>query len=123
MTLPGMTKNKDGTVTPGDMLIITAGNHPIYGRQILYFIDPVFSARAKVPAPGVGEGFPRGLSDSIYWPMPIGAAGDGPGPAPGPQAPAGPPKEAPAPFTATDYEAELESGEDEGRGLDEAAEG
>ncbi|MDR2076388.1 MAG: hypothetical protein LBP61_05595, partial [Desulfovibrio sp.] len=24
---------------------------PIYGRQILYFQDPVFSRRAKIPAP------------------------------------------------------------------------
>jgi len=28
-----------------------AGQTPIYGKQILYFIDPTFSARAKVPAP------------------------------------------------------------------------
>jgi type IV secretion system protein VirD4 len=72
MTLPGMSKDKAGNVTPGDMLIITAGNHPIYGRQILYFIDPVFSARAKFPAPGVDQNYPSGLSHSLYWPMPIG---------------------------------------------------
>jgi type IV secretion system protein VirD4 len=38
------------------MLIFTAGNPPIYGRQILYFLDPVFSSRARVKAPGVAEG-------------------------------------------------------------------
>jgi type IV secretion system protein VirD4 len=70
MTLPGMTKDKAGRITPGDMLIITAGNNPIYGRQILYFIDPVFSARAKYSAPGVARGYSRGLSDSLYWKMP-----------------------------------------------------
>jgi type IV secretion system protein VirD4 len=70
MTLPGMSKEKNGSITPGDMLIITAGNPPIYGRQILYFIDPIFSARAKVAVPGVEKGFSRGLSNSLYWSMP-----------------------------------------------------
>jgi type IV secretion system protein VirD4 len=70
MTLPGMSKDSNGNITPGDMLIITAGNCPIYGRQILYFLDPVFSERAKVKVPGVLSGFARGLSDSLYWPMP-----------------------------------------------------
>lgn len=59
LRLPGPTKNEDGKVTaPGDMLIFTAGQSPVYGRQILYFIDPVFSARARIPAPAV--------SDSLY---------------------------------------------------------
>jgi type IV secretion system protein VirD4 len=61
LRLPGPTKNSEGHVTaPGDMLIFTAGQSPIYGRQILYFIDPVFSARAKIAAPVV--------SDSLYTP-------------------------------------------------------
>ena len=59
LRLPGPTKNEDGKVTaPGDMLIFTAGQSPVYGRQILYFIDPVFSARARILAPAV--------SDSLY---------------------------------------------------------
>jgi type IV secretion system protein VirD4 len=71
MRLPGLSKDAAGNIVPGDMLIFTAGNPPIYGRQILYFIDPVFSARARVKAPGVTEGFSRGLSDSLYFPMPF----------------------------------------------------
>jgi type IV secretion system protein VirD4 len=67
MTLPGMTKDKDGNITPGDMLILVAGNNPIYGRQILYFLDPDFSERAKKLPPGVKEGYSRGLSDSIHF--------------------------------------------------------
>lgn len=52
MRLPAATKDARGNVTePGDMLIFMAGQTPIYGKQILYFLDPVFSARAKVPAP------------------------------------------------------------------------
>jgi type IV secretion system protein VirD4 len=84
MTLPGMTKGNDGKVIPGDMLIITAGNHPIYGRQVLYFQDPVFSARAKIPAPGLKKGFSKGLSDSLYHDMPISIANNSE-PSPDPQ--------------------------------------
>jgi type IV secretion system protein VirD4 len=52
MRLPAATKDAQGNVVePGDMLIFMAGQTPIYGKQILYFMDPVFSARAKIPAP------------------------------------------------------------------------
>jgi type IV secretion system protein VirD4 len=82
MRLPGLSKDSAGNPVPGDMLIFTAGNPPIYGRQILYFVDPVFSARAKVKAPGVAEGWSRGLSDSLYFSMPLtgltGSAPSGP---------------------------------------------
>ncbi|MDL2226468.1 type IV secretory system conjugative DNA transfer family protein [Deltaproteobacteria bacterium OttesenSCG-928-M10] len=79
MRLPGLSKNAAGQPVPGDMLIFTAGNPPIYGRQILYFADPVFSARAKVKAPGVAKGWSRGLSDSLYFPMPLtGLTGSAP---------------------------------------------
>jgi type IV secretion system protein VirD4 len=74
MRLPGMSKDAAGNPIPGDMLIFTAGNPPIYGRQILYFMDPVFSQRAKVKAPGVVQGFSRGLSSSLYFPMPFGVS-------------------------------------------------
>ncbi|MDR1310048.1 MAG: type IV secretory system conjugative DNA transfer family protein [Deltaproteobacteria bacterium] len=91
MALPGMTRDHAGNITPGDMLIITAGNRPIYGRQILHFMDPVFSARAKVPVPGLGEGRPRGISDSLHWPMPNAAGTPAQGEEPGgPASPARP---------------------------------
>lgn len=38
-------------VSAGEMLVFSAGYAPIKGTQILYFNDPVFSARAKVAAP------------------------------------------------------------------------
>jgi type IV secretion system protein VirD4 len=61
MRLPGPEKDAQGRVTkPGDMLIFTAGQSPIYGRQILYFFDPVFSARSKISAPE--------RSDSLHAP-------------------------------------------------------
>lgn len=71
MRLPGPEKDSQGRVIkPGDMLIFTAGQSPIYGRQILYFFDPVFSARAKVPVPGLNAAYPSGISDSLYQPRP-----------------------------------------------------
>jgi|GEM_PF-1974708 len=71
LRLPGISRDKNGRINSGDMLILTAGNPPIYGRQILYFLDPTFSARAKKKAPGVVDGWSRGLSHSLYHPMPI----------------------------------------------------
>jgi type IV secretion system protein VirD4 len=67
MRLPGPEKDSQGRVIkPGDMLIFTAGQSPIYGRQILYFFDPVFSARSKMPVPGLNAVYPSGISDSLY---------------------------------------------------------
>ncbi|MDR2819477.1 MAG: type IV secretory system conjugative DNA transfer family protein [Desulfovibrio sp.] len=52
MRLPSARKDSSGNITmPGDMLVFVAGNPPIYGKQILYFKDPEFSKRAKIPAP------------------------------------------------------------------------
>lgn len=71
MRLPGPEKDSHGKVIkPGDMLIFTAGQSPIYGRQILYFFDPVFSARAKIPVPGLTPQYQSGITDSIYAPRP-----------------------------------------------------
>jgi hypothetical protein len=33
------------------MLIFVSGSYPIYGRQLLYFFDPVLAARAAIPPP------------------------------------------------------------------------
>ena len=72
MRLPGPVKDDQGRVVkPGDMLIFTAGKPPIYGRQILYFLDPVFSKRSKIPVPGLGAAYPGGLSDSLHFAMPV----------------------------------------------------
>ena len=57
MRLPGAQKNaQTGLIEEaGDMLIFCAGMAPIYGRQILFFKDPVFAARAKLPAPHMSD--------------------------------------------------------------------
>lgn len=53
MTLPGPTRKEfsDQILEGGDMLVFAAGFPPIYGKQILYFRDPVFRERARIPAP------------------------------------------------------------------------
>lgn len=53
LRLPGAVKTPDGKniVEPGDMLILPAGANPVYGKQILYFKDPVFDGRAKIKPP------------------------------------------------------------------------
>lgn len=38
-------------VEPGDMLIFAAGHRPIYGKQLLYFLDPELAKRAAEPPP------------------------------------------------------------------------
>src|SRR5262245_58876938 len=38
-------------VAPGDMLIFVSGHYPIYGKQVLYFVDPEFAKRAAEPSP------------------------------------------------------------------------
>ncbi len=41
----------DLIVEPGDMLVFVSGHAPIFGTQSLYFLDPVFSRRARLPVP------------------------------------------------------------------------
>jgi type IV secretion system protein VirD4 len=42
---------KEKIVAPGQMLIFVSGNYPILGTQMLYFLDPVLSARASMKPP------------------------------------------------------------------------
>lgn len=51
MRLPGAKKENGKIVEAGDMLIFPAGFYPIYGKQILYFLDPVFDERSKIQPP------------------------------------------------------------------------
>ncbi len=51
MRLQGPLKNEKGEIVQaGAMITTVAGFAPVYGEQILYFLDPVFSKRAKIPA-------------------------------------------------------------------------
>jgi type IV secretion system protein VirD4 len=52
LRMPGPLKDENGLITePGDMVIYVAGCPAIYGKQPLYFKDPIFQARAAIPAP------------------------------------------------------------------------
>jgi type IV secretion system protein VirD4 len=56
LRMPGPRKNSHGEIEEaGDMVISVAGFPAIYGRQSLYFKDPVFKARAAIPAPVVSD--------------------------------------------------------------------
>ena len=52
LRMPGPEKDHEGNITKaGDMLIYAAGRPAIYGRQPLYFQDPIFQLRAEIPPP------------------------------------------------------------------------
>lgn len=56
LRMPGPRKNEQGDIVEaGDMVIYVAGHPAIYGRQPLYFKDPVFQARAAIPAPPASD--------------------------------------------------------------------
>jgi hypothetical protein len=55
MRLPGPLKEGQGEaeriVAPGAMLIFIAGQSPIFGKQLLYFQDPVLQKRSAIKPP------------------------------------------------------------------------
>ena len=56
MQLRKPEKDASGRITaPGDMVVFIAGEAPIRGTQILYFMDPVFSERARIAPPLSGS--------------------------------------------------------------------
>ncbi|MGN1291040.1 MAG: type IV secretory system conjugative DNA transfer family protein [Bradyrhizobium sp.] len=56
MQLPGPRKDAAGNILEaGEMLVFVAGHPVIRGRQILYFLDPVFAARSRIPPPKTSD--------------------------------------------------------------------
>ncbi|CFB60483.1 Conjugal transfer protein TraG [Pandoraea apista] len=52
LRMPGPKKSPDGRIEEaGDMVIYVAGFPALYGRQGLFFDDPIFSRRAAIPEP------------------------------------------------------------------------
>ena len=43
------------------MLVFAAGFPPVYGKQILYFLDKTFSERSRIDAPARGEVIEKGV--------------------------------------------------------------
>lgn len=60
MRLKAPEKSDDGRliVRPGEMLVFVAGHAVIKGTQSLYFRDPVFAARARLPPPDPAAAVP-----------------------------------------------------------------
>ncbi len=55
MTLRKPKKDdNDRIIESGEMVIFQAGERPILGTQLLYWNDPTFSARSRIPAPASG---------------------------------------------------------------------
>lgn len=55
MRLRAPLKNDSGEITEaGDMLVFVAGHAPVFGTQSLFFIDPTFRDRSKMPVPRSG---------------------------------------------------------------------
>jgi type IV secretion system protein VirD4 len=50
---------KDVITEAGEMVVFVAGENPIKGTQVLYFLDPLFFKRAAVPAPPTGSTMTR----------------------------------------------------------------
>ena len=52
LRMPGPVKTDSGDIAqPGDMVVYVTGYPAIYGKQALYFKDPIFQARAAIAAP------------------------------------------------------------------------
>jgi type IV secretion system protein VirD4 len=63
-----MKDERDVITEPGDMLVFVAGHPPILGTQSLYFRDPVFSARAAIPAPPGDAGIALAQARPVFRP-------------------------------------------------------
>lgn len=55
LRMPGPKKEGELIVAPGDMVVYVAGFPAIYGRQPLFFQDPVFAARAALAPPAQSD--------------------------------------------------------------------
>ncbi len=56
LRMPGPIKDSQGNIKKaGDMVVYVAGYPAIYGKQILYFQDSTFQARASVDAPAASD--------------------------------------------------------------------
>jgi type IV secretion system protein VirD4 len=53
--MQGPEKDGEMITKAGDMIVYVAGYPAIYGKQALYFKDPIFQARSQVPAPETSD--------------------------------------------------------------------
>jgi type IV secretion system protein VirD4 len=56
MDLKKPRKDDSGQIVEsGEMAVFMAGERPIFGTKILYFLDPIFGRRATIEAPVTGS--------------------------------------------------------------------
>lgn len=53
--IPGAKKDGSRVVKAGNMIVIVTGHRPIWGVQILYFLDEVFLARSRILPPLISD--------------------------------------------------------------------
>src|SRR5260370_1120740 len=53
------SNGKEVITEAGEMVVFVAGESPIKGTQVLYFLDPLFRQRAAIPAPPTGSTIQR----------------------------------------------------------------
>jgi type IV secretion system protein VirD4 len=67
---------KEFITEAGEMVVFVAGENPIKGTQVLYFLDPLFRQRAAIPPPSTGSTIARqGSRFHARQAVPAGAAG------------------------------------------------
>jgi len=77
MRLKAAEKDRDGRITrAGEVLVFPSGHAPIRGEQSLYFLDPTFSQRVRIPPPEHSDRIERKAPE----PPPGPAEGEGFGP-------------------------------------------
>lgn len=57
----------------GDMLVYAAGFPAVYGRQMPYFLDPIFKKRSAVDPPEVSDVFYKQEQEQVQCPIPNGS--------------------------------------------------
>ncbi len=66
LRMPGPVKDDNNMIVEAGDMVIFVGNHPaIYGKQPLYFKDPIFSARAAIQAPKTSDIITQPHQDAV----------------------------------------------------------
>ena len=79
---PAKKRGKDAAeciVAPGQMLIFIAGQHPILGTQMLYFLDPTLKVWSEIPPPAKLVSIQGGSIVPLLATLTVNRSKNGPG--------------------------------------------
>jgi type IV secretory pathway TraG/TraD family ATPase VirD4 len=79
---PAKKNGKDAAeriVSPGQMLIFIAGQYPILGTQMLYFLDPTLKAWSEIPPPAKLVSIQGGSIVALLETLKVNRSTKGPG--------------------------------------------